>query len=278
MLEPSFTGDILHSMATRRRTPEETETEVLISSRRRCALCFGLFDDLEQKRGQIAHVDRDSSNAEYENLAFLCLPHHDEYDSRTSQSKRFTPAELSRYRDRLYERFSEPSPPHEGGAPDIAAAADSMRTAPRSLTAEQRKSIAQRLRDWPAYRDRMHFRCITVSASPISLDARSYAAQLRMAFEAGSVFSDDVWDFTWGSELDDRDEFREVNAAMLAAHHGNVTVWGTDVDEHEGEPLDQLIMAALSTAGVDVTYHQGPRSISGMVAVIVGSAGRELAD
>ncbi len=94
-------------MASRKRTPEQTEADVLIASRRRCALCFGFFGDLDQKRGQIAHVDRDPSNADFDNLAYLCLPHHDEYDSKTSQSKRFTPAELIAYRKRLYERMGE---------------------------------------------------------------------------------------------------------------------------------------------------------------------------
>lgn len=86
----------------RKPPSEEAETDILFNSRRRCALCFGLFSDLSPKRGQIAHVDRDSSNSEYENLCFLCLPHHDEYDSKTSQSKRFTPSELARHREALY--------------------------------------------------------------------------------------------------------------------------------------------------------------------------------
>lgn len=94
-------------MASRKRTPDQTEADVLIASRRRCALCYGLFGVLDQKRGQIAHADRDPSNAEFDNLAFLCLPHHDEYDSKTSQSKRFTPAELIAYRKRLYDRVGQ---------------------------------------------------------------------------------------------------------------------------------------------------------------------------
>jgi len=34
---------------------------------------------------------------------FLCLPHHDEYDSRTSQSKGITISELKQFRNELYE-------------------------------------------------------------------------------------------------------------------------------------------------------------------------------
>jgi hypothetical protein len=92
---------------SRKRTPDETEAAVLIASRRRCALCYGLVGDIDQKRGQIAHVDRDPSNADFDNLAFLCLPHHDEYDSKTSQSKRFTLSELITYRKKLYDRISQ---------------------------------------------------------------------------------------------------------------------------------------------------------------------------
>jgi hypothetical protein len=62
-----------------------------------------LLGDTEIKPGQIAHLNRDASNNNLTNLAFLCLEHHDEYDSRTSQSKGFTEAELRSYRDQLYE-------------------------------------------------------------------------------------------------------------------------------------------------------------------------------
>ena len=54
------------------------------------------------KKGQIAHLDRDPSNNALDNLAFLCLPHHDEYDSTTSQSKNLTIHEVKRYRAMLY--------------------------------------------------------------------------------------------------------------------------------------------------------------------------------
>lgn len=85
----------------RKRVRPQVESEVLVESRRRCALCFGLEQDSRRKSGQIAHVDRDSSNGAKENLAYLCLEHHNEYDSRQSQAKSFTPAELTRYRGEL---------------------------------------------------------------------------------------------------------------------------------------------------------------------------------
>jgi hypothetical protein len=75
---------------------------VLLRSRRRCCICFGLDRDTTIKVGQIAHLDRDNSNNSEENLAFLCFIHHDEYDSKTSQSKGFTSEEFIQFREELY--------------------------------------------------------------------------------------------------------------------------------------------------------------------------------
>jgi hypothetical protein len=61
---------------------------------------------IAKKKGQIAHLDHDSSNADISNLAFLCFDHHDEYDSKTSQSKGLRRAEVERYREELIYRFS----------------------------------------------------------------------------------------------------------------------------------------------------------------------------
>lgn len=83
------------------------EQEVLEKSGRRCCLCFGLDGDLRCKRGQIAHLDRNKHNNAAENLAFLCLPHHDQYDTSTSQSKGWTIKEAKRYRARLYREIEE---------------------------------------------------------------------------------------------------------------------------------------------------------------------------
>lgn len=55
------------------------------------------------KKGQIAHLDRDRTNNAEDNLAFLCLDHHDEYDSKTSQSKGLTEQEVKVYREQLYQ-------------------------------------------------------------------------------------------------------------------------------------------------------------------------------
>lgn len=57
------------------------------------------------------------------------MPHHDEYDSKTSQSKRFTPAELIAYRGRLYERVSE-SLDDDVPAPHAVQAANAPEASP----------------------------------------------------------------------------------------------------------------------------------------------------
>ncbi len=87
--------------AQRKKDPK-TDEYVLKKSKRRCCLCFGLNCDSMRKRGQIAHLDHDPTNDKLGNLAFLCLDHHDEYDSKTSQSKSIQTNEVKAYRDNLY--------------------------------------------------------------------------------------------------------------------------------------------------------------------------------
>lgn len=91
---------------TRATTPEQAVTQVLVRSRRRCALCFGLEHRTGVVKGQVAHVDHNPANNEVVNLVWLCLDHHDQYDSRTSQSKGLTIQEIRHYRADLYQ-FNE---------------------------------------------------------------------------------------------------------------------------------------------------------------------------
>ena len=101
-------------MSSRPRLSSSLEEQILTASRRRCALCFGLHRDTTIKKGQIAHLDRDSQNSHVDNLVFLCLNHHDEYDSTSRQAKGLTPVELRRYRTELYAsitaEWSKPAP------------------------------------------------------------------------------------------------------------------------------------------------------------------------
>lgn len=88
--------------AGRKRLRADTEKEVLVRSRRRCALCYGLKGDFTEKIGQIAHIDQNRSNDSLDNLAWLCFEHHSLYDSSTSQHKNYQATEIKHHRDRLY--------------------------------------------------------------------------------------------------------------------------------------------------------------------------------
>lgn len=94
-------------MSERRKVPDSVQASVLLAARRRCCLCVFLDERDEVRKGQIAHINRNSSDFRFENLVWLCLDHHDEYDSRTSQSKGLTRYEVEAYRDKLYARHPE---------------------------------------------------------------------------------------------------------------------------------------------------------------------------
>lgn len=89
-------------MTSRKKTATPTETAVLTKGARRCPVCYHLYGDLEVKLGQIAHLDQNPANTKEENLAFMCISHHSEYDSKTSQHKNYTHAEIIELRSRLY--------------------------------------------------------------------------------------------------------------------------------------------------------------------------------
>ena len=95
----------------RKRPTSDVEKRVLIQSARRCALCSQLDGDARQKKGQIAHLDRRRANSIEDNLAFLCLEHHSEYDSTTRQHKNYTIDEVKAARSVLYEWVKKGMPP-----------------------------------------------------------------------------------------------------------------------------------------------------------------------
>ncbi len=90
---------------TRKAIPDETQTSILLKSRRRCCLCFWLKGEDEVKKGQLAHLDGDHENDAESNLAFMCFEHHDEYDSTTRLSKGLREKEVKRWRDELYREM-----------------------------------------------------------------------------------------------------------------------------------------------------------------------------
>ena len=90
----------------RKRVPE-FEVLVLRRCRRQCCLCFGLRGDADVKDGQIVHLDRDRSNTVPQNLAFLCLECHKNYDRKSNRVKAYTPGEVLYYRELLHKSLGD---------------------------------------------------------------------------------------------------------------------------------------------------------------------------
>lgn len=87
---------------SRKKIPRDVQASVLIKCRRRCCLCAFFFDgDLTIKQGQIAHLDGDRSNVAEDNLVFLCLDHHNEFDSPSVQGKSIVENEVRYAREEL---------------------------------------------------------------------------------------------------------------------------------------------------------------------------------
>jgi hypothetical protein len=86
----------------RKSFPESVQTEVLVKCRRRCAFCYWLDQDADEKEGQVAHIDRNPENNAKKNAAWLCTKHHARYDSRSRQTKGYSPDELRKYQQILY--------------------------------------------------------------------------------------------------------------------------------------------------------------------------------
>ncbi|MCW5871842.1 MAG: hypothetical protein KIS61_31615 [Candidatus Eremiobacteraeota bacterium] len=70
-------------------------------------MCYALQSDGTAKNGQIAHLDKNRNNNKLDNLAWLCLAHHDDYDSTRRQTRNFTPAEVKRYRAVLLDAIKQ---------------------------------------------------------------------------------------------------------------------------------------------------------------------------
>lgn len=57
--------------------------------------------------GQIAHLDQNNENNDEDNLAFMCLVHHDQYDGKTSVSKGIKESEARHWRDMLHQEMAD---------------------------------------------------------------------------------------------------------------------------------------------------------------------------
>src|SRR5437870_3436413 len=77
--------------------PEDVENEVVMLCKRHCCMCFGLHGKFEVADGQLAHLGRDPSKADVEDLAYLCLECHKKYDTKNNRVVSFKPAEIKTY-------------------------------------------------------------------------------------------------------------------------------------------------------------------------------------
>ena len=84
------------------KIPPHIRDEVLRRCRRQCCMCFGLRKITDVKDGQLAHLDRDRTNPNVDNLAYLCLECHKMYDTKNNRVQGYTPGEVLYYRDQLY--------------------------------------------------------------------------------------------------------------------------------------------------------------------------------
>lgn len=100
----------------RKSLPPDDEATVLEKCRRRCCVCFMLDHDASEKKGQLAHLDHNPANNAIDNFVWLCLSHHDTYDSRTSQAKNLTESEVRRYQAKLHQAVEDGEVPSRQGA------------------------------------------------------------------------------------------------------------------------------------------------------------------
>lgn len=101
------TQKILVQKRQRKKIPSKIEKEILIRSRRRCPLCVYLKNDLNIKKIQINHLDKNPNNNDIDNLVAFCLEHHDEYHQKSGLTKGLKLDEIKHYRDMLYENIEE---------------------------------------------------------------------------------------------------------------------------------------------------------------------------
>jgi|GEM_PF-5390453 hypothetical protein len=127
-------------MTRKRRTkiPPAIETQVLAECRRRCAFCH-FFEKItvHNTQGQIAHIDRNRANHDESNLAYLCLPHHDAYDLKPSQSKRLSPGELRQAKSELLAYIRTP----QSGADDALSVTLSLKGDRAGYSADEQRQF-----------------------------------------------------------------------------------------------------------------------------------------
>lgn len=82
-------------MTKRKKISNTVEADIMFKSDRRCCVC----NDLGR---QIHHIDQNSSNSEFENLALLCFTCHNDASVTNNIGKKLSAATIKKYRDYQY--------------------------------------------------------------------------------------------------------------------------------------------------------------------------------
>jgi hypothetical protein len=221
-------------MAKRPAIPTEIETRVLTSCRRRCCLCFYLSRRDDVRKGQIAHLNKDRADNRFENLCYLCLEHHDEFDSTTSQSKGLSAAEVRHYRDRLYKHYLRSA---EGVAPDAEEDKKKQESSLEAAEVEHLQRVTTaRLNEWKRLR------------ADFEAEAKLYPAMTLTVyiFEKGKPIPHDkfgspnhavnLWQFS-----SDATSVLPVEMSRMGLRGTEVTAFGVVV----GEKAEQFVRMAI---------------------------------
>jgi hypothetical protein len=87
--------------------PDEVRSEVARKCRRRCCMCYYLYNGTDPVDGQIAHLDQDNTNSHPDNLAYLCLECHKNFDRKSNRVMGYLAAEIKHYRDELHREMND---------------------------------------------------------------------------------------------------------------------------------------------------------------------------
>lgn len=157
----------------------EVQSAALLACKRKCVLCFGLDGDAAEKRGQLAHVD-DRADTRLDNAVWLCRKHHDRYDTRSRQTKGYTPAEVREYRKQLIEFLRESTV-----WPDVASRVKTRRSRGVALDVFDRRV--------PTYRSTIQFLRYVCQVDNLELQVLLQFA--RDTDEAVFLFDDSLADY-----------------------------------------------------------------------------------
>lgn len=86
----------------RKKVTPDVEADVIFRSNRECCCCHN------QKRGDhIHHIDGNSSNSTFENLAYLCFDCHNEAETKGGLKKKLTAKAILKFRDFHYKTIEK---------------------------------------------------------------------------------------------------------------------------------------------------------------------------